>query len=270
MDDEDGPLGADDLGARRHRAGLGLVDLEHRACSHDRIIPAVSGARVRAAQSHGGGWNTQPAADHRRDDLDRVELVRRAGEGVAGEHDEIREVAGEELAAAALVAREPGGRHGRGDERLLDRERLVGAPAGAVVDRPEDAGADPGEGVELLDRRVRAVRDDGAGVEQAAERVGARRAGRPRTARPGHGRTGHGRTGRSRRRRSPRTAGCRQGRGIARARCAGAARAASRRPASPRRHRGRRGWPDRRSRARRPASRPPRRAGRRPRAPRGS
>ena len=41
------------------------------------------------------------AADHRRDDLDRLELVRRALERIAREHDEVGEVAGEELARAA-------------------------------------------------------------------------------------------------------------------------------------------------------------------------
>ena len=46
-----------------------------------------------------------------------------------------------------------------------------GRHAGTLVDRAEDAGADPGERIELLDRGVGAVRDDGAGLEQAAEGV---------------------------------------------------------------------------------------------------
>ncbi len=44
------------------------------------------------------------SADHGRDDLDRLELVRRAFERVAGQDHEVGEVAGEELAAASLVA----------------------------------------------------------------------------------------------------------------------------------------------------------------------
>ena len=44
------------------------------------------------------------------------------------------------------------------------------APGGSVVDRPQDAGPEPGKGVELLDGRVRAVRDDRARVE-ASERI---------------------------------------------------------------------------------------------------
>ena len=35
VDDQDRPLGADDLRAGSHRACLGLVNLEHRSCSHD-------------------------------------------------------------------------------------------------------------------------------------------------------------------------------------------------------------------------------------------
>ena len=46
-------------------------------------------------------------------------------------------------------------------------------PRRAVVDRPEHPGADPGERIELLDRRVGAVRDERAGLPQRAERVGA-------------------------------------------------------------------------------------------------
>ena len=58
------------------------------------------------------------------------------------------------------------------DDRLLDRERLLRVPAGPLVDRAQDARANPGERVELLDGRVRAVDDDGARVPEAPERVG--------------------------------------------------------------------------------------------------
>src|SRR5207253_2312280 len=94
-------------------------------------------------------------------------------EGVAVEDDEIGEVAGEELAAPVLVAGEPRRRAAGRVERLLERQGLLGVPGGPVVGRAQDAGADPGPRVELLDRRVGAVRDDGAGVDQGAERVGA-------------------------------------------------------------------------------------------------
>ena len=56
-------------------------------------------------------------------------------------------------------------------QRLLDREALLGLPGRSLVDRPQDTGADPGERVELLDRRVRAVRDERARVPERAERV---------------------------------------------------------------------------------------------------
>jgi hypothetical protein len=56
-------------------------------------------------------------------------------------------------------------------QRLLHRERLLHAPAGALVDRARDGRADAGERVQLLDGRVGAVRHDGARLEQRAERV---------------------------------------------------------------------------------------------------
>ena len=49
----------------------------------------------------------------------------------------------------------------------------VGTPGRPLVDRPEHAGGDPRDRVELLDGRVGAVRDQRAGVEQRAEGVGA-------------------------------------------------------------------------------------------------
>ena len=102
------------------------------------------------------------AADHRRDDVDRLELVGRARERIAGEHDEVGEITREEFAAASLVAREPRGIDARREKRLLDREALLGVPCGTVVGRSPDPCTDTGEGVELLDRRVRAVRNERA------------------------------------------------------------------------------------------------------------
>ena len=125
-----------------------------------RIIPRRCGAasQVRALSPRAAAGRPT-AADHRRDDLDRLELVGRAGERVAREHHEIGEEPGQEPAAAALVAREPGRRDGRGDDRLLDRERLV-----------------------------RAASRDGR-RSSAARRRGSRRAGRaPRPARPSRSR----------------------------------------------------------------------------------
>src|SRR6202022_2744557 len=52
-------------------------------------------------------------------------------------------------------------------------------PGGAPVDRPEPARADPGPRVELLDRRVRAVREHGARLDERAERVRPRDPVRP-------------------------------------------------------------------------------------------
>src|SRR5215211_4359192 len=73
--------------------------------------------------------------------------------------------------AAALVAGEPRGCDARGAERLLDRHGLLPPPRPALVDRPADPGADPRQGIELLDRRVGAVRDQRARLEQRPEGV---------------------------------------------------------------------------------------------------
>src|SRR5206468_1488679 len=111
------------------------------------------------------------AAEHRRHDLYVGELPGLAGERVAIEDDQVGEVAGHELAAAALVPAEPGRRDGRRVQRLLDGQRLLGVPRLALVERAVDAGADAEQRIELLDRRIRAVREHGARVEQGAERV---------------------------------------------------------------------------------------------------
>ena len=109
-----------------------------------------------------------PPRNHGRDDL-RVEVV----PGVAVEHDEVGGVAGQELSARALVAREPGRSERRCREGLVDRHRLLRVPGGSRVDRAPHPGADPGERVELFDGRVGAVGDDGSGVDQRAVCVGA-------------------------------------------------------------------------------------------------
>src|SRR6266516_7259004 len=119
----------------------------------------------------GRGAVYPPPADHGRDDLDLPERGRLDGEGIAVEHDEVGEEAGQQTAAAALVAGKPRGRDARRRDRLLERQRLLRTPRRPVVDRAEDACADPGPRVELLDRRVRSVRDDGARVDQRTKRV---------------------------------------------------------------------------------------------------
>src|SRR5947207_1715313 len=73
------------------------------------------------------------AADHRRDDADRVELVRRAVQRVAVEDDEVGEQPRAQATATLLVAGEPSGRDGAREQRLLDRERLLGTPRGPLV-----------------------------------------------------------------------------------------------------------------------------------------
>src|SRR5439155_24251073 len=82
--------------------------------------------------------------------------------------DQIGEEAGKQFAAAALVAREPRGIDGRGLERLFEGEALLRMPAVALVERAQDAGADPGPGVEFFDRRVRTVGEESPGVPERA------------------------------------------------------------------------------------------------------
>src|SRR6185295_1653513 len=84
---------------------------------------------------------------------------------------EVGIVAGDERAAAALVAGDPRRRDARGTERLVHREALLGVPRITAVDRATYAGPDAREWVELLDRRIGPVRDDGARGEQRLERV---------------------------------------------------------------------------------------------------
>src|SRR5580765_2732878 len=107
------------------------------------------------------------AAGHRRYDLAPVQIFH----GIRREDDDVREVAGQQLPAPALVAAQPRRRDARRLERLLHRKRLLLVPRRTLVDRPQHAGADARERVELLDRRVRSVRDDRARLPQRPERV---------------------------------------------------------------------------------------------------
>src|SRR6266508_4901144 len=108
-------------------------------------------------------------AGHRRYDLAAVQVFDR----ISREHDEVCEETREELPAPPLVSAEPRRRHACGDKRLLDGHRLLRVPRRPLVDRPRHARANARERVELLDRGVRPVGDDGAGLEQRTERVGA-------------------------------------------------------------------------------------------------
>ena len=86
------------------------------------------------------------AADHRRDDPHLRELVHGTGHRIAVEHDEVCELAGDQLAASPLVAREPGRVDRARDQRLVDGERLLEMPACPPVQGALDAGAEPEEG----------------------------------------------------------------------------------------------------------------------------
>src|SRR5438093_10519716 len=66
--------------------------------------------------------------EHRRDDVDFRELLGLELEGVAVEDDEVGEIAGQELAAAVLVPREPRGIDRCCHERLVERQPLFGMP----------------------------------------------------------------------------------------------------------------------------------------------
>src|SRR2546422_3396192 len=105
-----------------------------------------------------------PAADHRRDNLALCEVLDR----IVRENDQIGEVAGQELATAALGAFQPRGRHAGRLECLLDRQRLFRVPRLALVLGPQDAGADARDRIQLLHRRAGAVRDHGARVQHRA------------------------------------------------------------------------------------------------------
>src|SRR5207244_404816 len=112
------------------------------ACGGDAFRSIA--ARATGRESIPGRWVVDPAAaEHGGDDAHLGELVGGNRERVAVEHDQVGEVAGGELAAAALVAGEPRGREDRRRERLLDGDALLRVPGRPVVERPADAGADP-------------------------------------------------------------------------------------------------------------------------------
>src|SRR4051794_14794289 len=103
--------------------------------------------------------NPAPAG-HRRDDLAAREILVR----IRRENDQVREEAGQQLAAAPLVVGQPCGRHARRLQRLIERHRLLFAPF--------EATADARQRIELFHRRVGAVRNDGAALPQRAKAVG--------------------------------------------------------------------------------------------------
>jgi hypothetical protein len=124
-------------------------------------------------------------ADHRAHDFHR--LGSSGGHSaVPREHDEVGEIARQELPAPPLVTREPGRVHRARNERLFHRQALIRMPRRSFVDRAEDSGSDSSERVELLDRCIGAVRDDGTRVPEGAERVA------PSTCPPRSGRRGRG------------------------------------------------------------------------------
>src|SRR6476659_3713303 len=89
-------------------------------------------------------WAVHPAApEHRRDHVELRELLVLELEGIAIEDDEIGEIAGQKLSATVLIAREPRRIDRCRLERLVERKALLGMPRPAVVDRPQNTGADP-------------------------------------------------------------------------------------------------------------------------------
>ena len=207
-----------------------------------RARPRNDGAppRCSAAGSVPGRRVMDPAApDHRRDHLDVAQLLGLDRERVAVEHDEIGEVAGEELAAPALVVREPG--RARRRSRAAPARPSAPAPAarpdarrssGARRRRSRPAGRAP--------RPARRSRSRPPRPSRAASGTRTcRRSGRPRSAPRGRGPRARARTAPSRRRRARRSGARPPPRGTARARSAGGGRAAARRPGSPRTRRAR-------------------------------
>src|SRR4029078_7900374 len=100
-----------------------------------------------------------PSADHGRHHGDRGKLHRRAFEGVAVQDDQVGELAGNEPPAHSLGPFEPGRRQAGGVDGSPRDEPLLGMRGGPVVDSAENPRGNAGYGVELLDRRVRAVCD---------------------------------------------------------------------------------------------------------------
>src|SRR5437763_7999076 len=129
------------------------------------VTTAIGGAILLPGRR---AMNPAPAR-HRRDDLASGEILER----IRREHDEVRQEAGQQLAAAPLVVGQPGRRDAGRLQRLFERHRFLGAPI--------EPAADAREGIELLDRRVGAVRDDGATLPERAKPVRAVGAVAPET-----------------------------------------------------------------------------------------
>ena len=94
---------------------------------------------------------------------------------VGVEHDQVGRVAGQEQAAAAVLADRGGRAGGESQHGVRDREPLGRIPGLAAVAGAVHGGGDAGERVERGDRGVGAEGQVRAGVEQVAEPVGRRR-----------------------------------------------------------------------------------------------
>src|SRR5206468_2850868 len=129
------------------------------------VATAIGGAILLPGRR---AMNPAPAR-HRRDDLAPGEILER----IRREHDEVRQEAGQQLAAAPLVVGQPGRRDAGRLQRLFERHRFLGAPI--------EPAADARERIEFLDRRVGAVRDDRAALPERAKPVRAVGAFAPET-----------------------------------------------------------------------------------------
>ena len=148
-------------------------------------------------------------------------------ERVAVEHDEVGEVAGQELAAAALVAGEPGGVDAstrRAPARPSAPAR--GATPGGRRSCRRTPARMPASGSSSSTGASEPFATTRARVQQRAEGVGAVRLARPRSGRRGRGPTARARTAPSGDAERARSAGRPRARDTARARSAGGARAA--------------------------------------------
>ena len=132
------------------------------------------------------------AAEHRRHDLHLGELLRLAGERVAVEHDEVGEVAGDELAAAPLVAREPG--RSDASSRAAPARRVT-ACSGCHASRSSSVRATPAADARAAGRAPRSARPSRSRARRPSRAASGRRTARCR-ARPRSGRRGRGRRAR--------------------------------------------------------------------------
>ena len=115
----------------------------------------------------------EAAADHRRDHADRADLVERAGQRVALQHDEIGVVARQQPPRMVLRVARPGGSAPEPVECDRGRDRLGYRPVA------RDGSLHAAERVDRLDRRVGAEAQPRARTVQRAERVGRVTAGAP-------------------------------------------------------------------------------------------